>query len=63
MIRLAELGYLTTSEAADFLGVSRQTIYNLKAKDLLPEPFLIQDGMVIWKKSDMKKVKKTLNIK
>lgn len=32
MIRLEKIGYLTASEAIEFLGISRQGFYNFKGK-------------------------------
>lgn len=62
MIRLRKLGYFTATEAAEYIGIKRQKFYEFRDKGLLPPPFLIQDGMTIWKKMDIDKVKKTLGI-
>ena len=62
MIKLEKLGYLTTTEAADFLGIPRQSFYKLRDKELLPKPFLIQNGITIWRKKDIAKIKKTLGL-
>lgn len=57
MIRLKQLGFLTAKEAADYLNISRQTLYNRINSGSFPKPVLSQDGMTIWKLKDIKKLK------
>lgn len=63
MIQLEKLGYLTATEAAKFMNIPRQSFYKLRDKGALPKPFLVQNGMTIWKKADIEKVKKTIGTK
>lgn len=60
MIELKKIGYLTAREAAKYLGISERTLYNWKDKGLLSKPALSQNGMVIWKISDMNKTLKKM---
>jgi predicted DNA-binding transcriptional regulator AlpA len=63
MISLEKLGYLTLTKSAEYLGVSRQTIYRWKEMDLLPKPDLQAKGLVLWKISSIEKVRKILGVR
>jgi len=45
--------FMTVKEVADYLGVSRGTIYNYINKGILPHPTRIGLRTVRWKKSDI----------
>ena len=63
MIKLEKLGYLTASEAIEYMGMPRQSFYNLVKKGLIPKPVLEQAGITVYRKKDIAKILKALNIK
>ena len=63
MLKLEKLGFLTAKEAAVYMGIPRMSFYRMRKSPAFPKPVLVQNGMTIWKKTDIEKVKKTIGTK
>jgi hypothetical protein len=61
MIKYISIGYMTASEAAEYLGIDRPKFYNWGHLGLLPEPALAYPGVLtLWSLKDIEKVKKLI---
>ena len=60
MIRLKKLGFVTQQEAAEILDITRQTVAAWHKRGSLPKPVLVQNGIIVWKLSDIQEAKKII---
>ncbi len=60
MIRLKKLGFVTQQEAAEILDLARQTVAAWHKKGNLPKPVLVQNGIMVWRLSDILEVKRII---
>lgn len=59
-MKLEKIGYLTATEAADYMMVSRQTLHRWVREGLIDKPVIQEGGVTIWRLSSIKKAMKKM---